>query len=204
MSRTRTEAQKQAEKKYEKHRELRSKNWCIIGYPESLPSDWLEYLEQLHVEILISPLHDDDVNPDGELKKPHVHILMMFDSMKSQTQVDQIAERLNSPKPQKVDNKRGMVRYLCHLDNPSKAQYRPEDVISLAGADFYELAGNKSDKYAVIREMVIFCKENGIVSFSALLDYASLNNETWFRSLCDNSAYVMKSYLKSAYWEKNN
>lgn len=204
MARKRTDAQREAERRYDKKkREIRGENWCIVAYPESLPKDWLEYLEELHVEILISPLHEDDIDANGENKKPHIHILLMFDCLKSKSQVKEISDRLNAPVPQKVDSKRGMARYLCHLDNPDKAQYRPEDVIALSGADYFDVSGSKVAKYSVIREMVMFCKENGIVSFSALMDYASANNEIWFRSLCDNSAYVMKSYLKSSYWEKN-
>ena len=43
-----------------------------------------------------------------------------------------------------------------------------------------------------------FVKENNIVGIKDLLDYAMDERfEDWFPSLCDNSAYIMDSYIKS-------
>ena len=45
----------------------RSKNWATVVYPESAPEQWKEILGDMKVEVLISPLHNKDVNPTGEL-----------------------------------------------------------------------------------------------------------------------------------------
>ena len=62
--------------------------------------------------------HDKDVNPDGEIKKPHWHVMIMFSNNKSYNQIREITMKLRSPNPQKVANVKGMVRYFAHLDNP--------------------------------------------------------------------------------------
>ena len=47
-------------------------------YPESAPENWREILADLHIPVLISPLHDKDVTPDGEIKKAHYHVIIMY------------------------------------------------------------------------------------------------------------------------------
>ena len=57
----------------------RTRNFATVVYPESAPADWMERLDQCHVAALVSPLHDRDTNPSGEPKKPHYHVLLMFE-----------------------------------------------------------------------------------------------------------------------------
>lgn len=198
----RTEAQKIADRKYENKRAgKRGENWGLVIYPDSLPDNWHDILSELCIQALVSPLHDSDVNADGESKKPHRHVLLIFDSMKSQTQVSDIAKMLNAPVPMKMDSARGAARYLCHLDNPEKAQYNQDDVLEFGGADYRSICMRTPDKYGFVREMVMWCKEQGIISYAALLEYSMNENEDWFRCLCDNGTYVIKEYLKSAGWE---
>ena len=55
-----------------------------------------------------------------------------------------------------------------------------------------------SARYELIREMMRFCKEEHIVEFQDLLDYAMQERfEDWFPLLCDNSSYVLGQYIKS-------
>ena len=78
-------------RKSQAKREQRTRNFATVVYPESAPSDWIDKLDQLHVAALISPLHDKDTNPSGEPKKPHYHVLLMFEGVKDyETQVKPI------------------------------------------------------------------------------------------------------------------
>ena len=52
----------------------RSRSYATVVYPESAP-DFLERLNDLKVPCFVSPLHDKDINPTGEAKKPHYHVL---------------------------------------------------------------------------------------------------------------------------------
>ncbi|MGQ7458465.1 Rep family protein, partial [Streptococcus suis] len=53
----------------------KGRDWTFIVYPESAPSNWREILDETHMRWVEFPLHDKDVNADGEIKKPHWHIL---------------------------------------------------------------------------------------------------------------------------------
>jgi len=201
----RSEAQKIADRKYdEKRAGKRGENWGLVIYPDSMPANWRDLLSELCIQVLVSPLHDSDVNATGEPKKPHHHVLLIFDSVKSQSQVSEIAKMLNAPAPMKMDSARGAARYLCHMDNPEKAQYSPDEVLEFGGADYRSICMRTPDKYGFVREMVTWCREQGVISYAALLEYAMTENEDWFRCLCDNGTYVMKEYLKSAGWEGKN
>lgn len=184
--------------------------WCVV-YPDSVTSDWLSKLTDLKVPCFVSPLHDKDLNSDNTPKKPHYHVMIMFSGNKSRSQIENIfdsfggvyyrGEDLNNwIRDNVVGDIRGAARYLCHIDNPEKAKYDTNDVLSLCGADYLSVCSLSIDKYYTIQEMMAFCKENRIVAFSQLLDYSSMNHFDWFRSLCDNSAIVMREYMKSLSW----
>ena len=183
----------------EKH-SMRYRNYATVVYPESAPEKWQEILSEQFVPAFISPLHENDVNPTGEPKKPHFHVVIMFDSTKTVEQAKEIFSLIGGVGCEIVKSLRGYSRYLCHLDNPEKAQYNPEEVRSLCGADYNHTIGLAIDKYKAIREMMSFCRENNILSYSDLLEYCSEERFDWFRVLCDNGTMVMKEYLKSKLW----
>lgn len=178
----------------------RSRNFATVVYPDSAPDGWQEILSQQFVPAFISPLHDKDLNPTGEPKKPHYHVVLMFDSLKAKDQAQDIMSKINGVGCEVVQSIRGYARYLCHLDNPEKAQYKQEDVRSLCGADYPNVIGLVTDKYKAIGEMIDFCEDNGIYSYSELLKYCRMERFDWFRVLCDNGTVVMKEYLKSKSW----
>lgn len=177
----------------------RTRSWTFIVYPESAPENWREYLDELFIEWVESPLHDKDVNPDGELKKPHWHILLIFPSVKSYEQVVEITDKLNAPAPQKAMSAKGVVRYMLHLDNPEKFQYDKSELKAHGGVDLAELLRpTSSDRYELIREMLLFIKEHDIVEMTQLMDYAMTERyDDWFPLLTDNSAYIVGQYIKS-------
>lgn len=175
----------------------RTRNYATVVYPESAPEGWQEILAQQFVPSFISPLHKDDVNPTGELKKAHYHIMIMFDSVKTKDQAQEIFAKIGGVGCDVVQSLRGYARYLCHLDNPEKAQYKQEDVRALCGADYVTAIGLVTDKYKAISEMLDYCEENDIVYYNDLLLYARMERFDWFRVLCDNGTVVVKEYLKS-------
>lgn len=175
----------------------RTRNFATIVYPESAPENWIDIIRDSHVNALISPLHDSDINPDGEIKKPHHHVLIMFDSVKTIEQFDDFSKTFGGVGKEKVNSIRGYARYLCHLDNPEKASYDINSVISIGCEDYFDIISLPTDKYGNIRDMMRYCIDNDITNFSDLLLYASENNESWFRCLVDNGTYVIKEFLKS-------
>ena len=180
----------------------RTRNYATVVYPESAPQNWQEILSEQLVPAFISPLHEFDKNPTGEPKKPHHHVLLVFDSVKTVEQAQEIFSQIGGVGCEVVQSLRGYARYLCHLDNPEKAQYQPEDVRCLCGADYMATIGLVLDKYKAVREMVYFCRDNDILSYADLLEYCCEERPDWFRVLCDNGTVVVKEYLKSKSWDK--
>lgn len=181
----------------------RVRNFATILYPESCVDNWKDILDSFHVPVLVSPLHDSDLSDDGSIKKPHYHLLFMFDSLKSKSQCNDYVIQLKSVGIEKVASLKGYARYLCHLDNPDKFQYSVNDVIAFGGASFKKVSSCSPDRHQVIRDMMSFIIDNDIDSFSVLLEYCAACNEEWFACLCDSSTFVIKEYLKSRYWDKS-
>lgn len=177
----------------------RVRNWTFVVYPESAPQNWRDILDELHIQWVESPLHDKDDNADGEQKKVHWHILLLFEGKKSYEQVKEITDKLTATIPLKVASAKGLVRYMAHLDNLEKYQYDRAAIIGHGGVDVAEyLKPTSSTRYELIREMRQWVMDSGCVEFSALFDYAAAERfDDWFPLLCDNSAYIMGEYIKS-------
>lgn len=185
----------------EKSKEARYRNFATVVYPESAPENWKQIIADEKTPVFISPLHDKDTNPNGEPKKPHYHVVWANDGKKSKSQAIEFFSKFGGVGCEVVQSIRGYARYLCHLDNPEKAQYNTEDVISYGGLDYSATIGLPTDKYKAIREMMAFCRENQVYSYAFLLEYSAENQYDWFRVLCDSGSVVMKEYLKSRQWE---
>lgn len=176
----------------------RTRNWTFLLYPDSAPEDWLDIIQSWHIEFVVSPLHNKDVNPDGTLKKEHYHVMIMYGGLKSYQQVIKQLEPLNCTIPIIVHNVKSLVRYMAHLDNPDKYKYDITDVKCYGGIDIADLLKvTSSERYGYIKEMVEFCRDRGIIEITDLIDYAAAHNKEWFQTICDSSLFIMQSYIQS-------
>lgn len=177
----------------------RTKNWTAIIYPESAPDNWRELIDEMHIEWIESPLHDKDLNATGEQKKAHIHVLLMFGGLKSYQQVIDVLKPLNCTIPQICQNVKALVRYFAHLDNPDKVQYSQGDIKGHGGVELADLLKvSSSQRYVLIREIFDYIIKNNITEVEDLLVY-SMNEhfDDWFPILCDNSMFVVNSFIKS-------
>jgi len=181
----------------------RTRNYATVIYPESAPENWQAIFSEFCVPAFCSPLHDKDKNPTGEPKKAHWHLMLMFDAVKTPEQAKELFDSVGGVGCEKVISSRGYARYLCHLDNPEKHQYNIEDIRMFAGADYQSTIGLATDKYKAISEMIEFCEDHCMYSYSTLLLYCKENRFDWFRVLCDNGTMVMKEFLKAKFWTDN-
>jgi hypothetical protein len=184
--------------------DTRKRNWVFVVYPDSAPENWQDILRSELVPGYISPLHDADVNPDGQNKKPHWHVILTFKGNKSYEQVKEITDSLNATVPQVCKDVRAYARYLCHLDNPEKTQYEVADVVSLGGADYLEKIKCAADTDSAVSEMMDWCIEQGCFSFFRLSNYARKNRQDWFRVMTSSRTVFLVSWLKSMEWEIRN
>lgn len=187
-----------------KNKDQRARTWTFVVYPESAPENWRDILSDYHIPWVESPLHDKDVNPDGEVKKAHWHIILFFDGKKSFEQVQEITDALNAPIPQKTANPKGLVRYLIHMDNPEKYQYKREEIVCHCGADIDEyFALSSSSRRVELREMIEFISDSKIDNFDDFLMYCIRHKEfDWFDIAVNHNTLAINKQLDSIY-QKN-
>lgn len=186
---------------------VRARNFTALVYPDckDTPENWFEVLAEQQLTFFVSPLHDKDITPTGEPKKPHYHVILMFDSMKTKEQAKEVFQTVGAVIPPKVGQRdmfivaslKAASRYLIHLDNPDKASYKLEEVRVIGDANYEEICNVSADKYSIIKEMIEFCKSQDINEYYVLLEYSMDNSYGWYKVLCDSGTYVMKEYLKS-------
>lgn len=150
---------------------VKKRNWAFVVYPESLPEGWLDLLRETGLQCAISPLHDKDKEPTGELKKAHYHVIVCYSGPTSYNVVKGLTEQLHAPGPQALEQVRGYYRYLTHKDNPEKAQYSENDIQTLNGfyiGDFVEMT--KSEVLNIKRELLTLIREADILEYSDFLN----------------------------------
>ena len=133
----------------------KSRYWAFVGYPESMPDNWLSILNEYHIPMAISPLHDKDLNSDGEEKKAHYHVLLVYGNTTTATNISKISESVNGTKPIPVMSLKGYYRYLTHKDNPEKYQYSDNDIKLICGFDPSDYWSYSANEEVQIRVAII-------------------------------------------------
>ena len=170
-----------------------------MAYPESLPENWIDILRQSGVKCAISPLHNQDINPDGEAKKPHYHIILVYGAPTTYNNVLNFTQNvLNSTIPQPLEQVRGMYRYFTHMDNPEKAQYDHTQIIALNGfniSDYVELTASEISE--IKKRIVVIIRKENITEYADLID--TLNEmgliDEW--EIASNHTLFFNAYLAS-------
>lgn len=191
------EAKKQTKKKASD--DIKSKFWTCVVYPESAPEDWRENLQISGLKAAISPLHDKDVNPTGEPKKPHFHVILCWDGPTTFKNAERFVKtNFNAPIPKELKSVRGMYNYFSHKDNPEKAQY-DENLITHVNqfslAEFVELT--RAEVNNAIKSCMKIIRDVGITEFSGLLDFLEDNGlgDEW--DVAKNNVFLFNTYITS-------
>ena len=181
--------------KYEK---TKKRNWTFVLYPESAPNDWKDILIKTGLPIAISPLHDKDINPDGEPKKAHYHVVLCYNNTVSGRVVKSLVDELNQPMPQPIDSVRGLYRYFTHKDNPEKAQYKEKDIINLNGfdiADFSDLSAREVQQ--VREELTKLIREAEIFEYSDFIDIVYALKRPDYSLVASTNTILFNTYISS-------
>lgn len=181
------------------------RNYAFIVYPESMCADFFDRLSNLMLPCFVSPLHDSDVKEDGELKKPHYHIIIRYSRQVAISHVikDLLTLDVSQP-PEIVKSLRAYSRYLCHLDQLEKAQYSIDDVQQINCNDYYDVCKLDSslDVMAQMDAIEDIIDDNDIISYRFLCrlirkDYPELRN-----ALRSHPSHF-SSYIRSVEYERN-
>lgn len=180
---------------------VKKRNWAFVLYPESAPADWREQLAKSGVQCAVSPLHDKDVDPTGEPKKPHYHVILVYGNPTTYNNVKSFTVgQLGQTIPQPLEQVRGYYRYLTHEDNPEKAQYSKADIQTINGfaiQDFVELTRSETSK--ITREIVQLIRDNNITEYSVLMNILmdAGDGMTEHYEVARTNTLFFKSYLTS-------
>lgn len=159
----------------------RGRVWQIVFYPESCPSDFEDLIYSWHIPCVLSPLHDPTKNIKGigETEgKVHYHLNLYFDGNKSYDQILYYAEQLNSKRVIRVENARSMTRYLIHLDDPDKEQFRIEDIKAFGGASYIDYLIQDGNSINCCENLEYIILHERIDNMAILIKYLKDNGET--------------------------
>lgn len=196
------EKRREAQRRADAKRALRSRGWACIVYPDSAPDGWLEALSETHIQILISPLHDADLTAEGEQKKPHWHVLAMFENPTPEKSAREVfaAAGVTAP-PEVVRSIKAYARYLVHMDDHDKHRYSENDVMGLSGASWGAVALDEhEEKDRILSEIEDWLDEQGVTSYRALCRYARTCKPEWVHVVRTSTIHLM-AYVRSAEWE---
>lgn len=114
----------------------RSRSFTFVFYPDE--ENFLDIMSSVINEDTAFILHDKDTNENGDLKKPHYHVVVKFKEAKTCSSVAKIFHLYNSEgklAENRVDictkgkkDFKGALRYLTHANTPDKFQYPISDV----------------------------------------------------------------------------
>lgn len=173
----------------------KARYWTFVAYPESLTCNLVDFLSKNGLVYAISPLHDKDIDITGEPKKPHFHILLEFPGPTTYKKVkEDITEPLGQPIPTPVMTIRGAYRYLCHLDNPDKAQYNEKDIIK---SDSFELVLTKSEVTTLKANILIDISKNRISEYYDLLQFYLIQGDFDRFDIVASNTIFFNTYLSS-------
>ncbi|MCM1327334.1 MAG: replication protein [Lachnoclostridium sp.] len=199
-----------------KTREQRFYSYTFEMYSESLPQSFEEELKNLHCKVAYI-LHDKDKYaesdlkkyiknnegkpPDwkvGDIKKPHYHIVLKFENLKSIKGVLLMLAPLEVKYIEPVQTERGMIRYLIHIDDVEKHQYNKKDIVLYGGYNidkFFESDKDTSDIKKELRNILL--KDNGFYTYNyfEFYNYISDNYSCEYLDIIDKFSYSFQSLI---------
>lgn len=208
----RSEAQKEADKRYEaKRRGERHQIWMGVFYEESAPH-WRQEIDEMGLPVVVSPVHDKDAwtksdekkdpsHKAGTFKKPHRHWLAEYPNPVNFETVKKDFAFLNSSNIKWVKSKSAMAAYLCHLKSPDKAKYDPEGIVEFGGANWRDWCAQTDDLHgemmAMRKHIMAHAQETGRADLFEFWNWCDENNDVWSRLLDTACSAAIERYMKT-------
>ena len=188
----------------------RYRAWTFLIYPGDIPKtlDWFVVLDDLHIPIAISPLHDMALEGKPG-QKDHYHVILSFDGKKSYEQVKELiqdnlsvnGQHSGFTRPEPVQCLASYYRYLCHLDSEDKVKYDPMAIILLGGFNPHKYIEEQASIF--LEQMAKCIDEQGFTEFDKFDEYCRLNHpDTWFRLLPRYHGYFVSKIRSKRHWKE--
>lgn len=177
---------------------VKSRYWAFIIYEDSCPKDYKEIITQWFLPVCISPRHDKDVKEDGELKKPHYHVLLCFGNTTTYKTALKYAEELGANIVKPISSSRGAYEYWTHKNNPEKAQYDEGEMQYFGGFSIENNIGyTETETAEKIQAIIDIINLKNFKELKEIYDYCANNSLKEYRDLIQNKTLFIKEYVKS-------
>ena len=163
---------------------IRSRVWAMLLYPDNIYHQ--KVLQTVFQDFsCIGALHDSDTDINGQLKKEHYHIVFYFPSAVYSSHIlskyPELEPRFLLPRK----DIKTQVRYLLHLDSPSKHLY-PETYLEGAVERFQKYINKETLETT---QVIAICD---LIESQRPTELVEL-----VRMVCDNGLY--STYRRNAY-----
>lgn len=183
-----------------------------IEYLPGYPDKWREILEKNlgnpNIKYWVYIVHDKDVDKDGNLKPPHIHlIIILYESVYFSTAggyfgvpkqyVQRIEQRIGKGKRSKADIG-GAISYLTHRNARDKYQYDDSEVVAKPGYDWKAVRAKSEQAQAEQRSLSQVYKdiESGKIREYNLFEHISMNTYIANKSDIENAFAYRRGILR--------
>lgn len=192
----------------------KARYWVAVMYPENMIDNWEDVISEKLQRPYAYCIHDKCFDENGEIRKTHVHLILVYGSPTTYKNALSVFKELEKPdcvavnKCERVIGIRYMYDYLIHdTDNAKqkgKYQYPAEERKTGNGFDIgaYEQL-TLTDKNNIKREISQIIVEKRILNFYDLNNYVMENmSEETFEVFTQNQNYfanLVKGYFTKVY-----
>lgn len=181
-------------------KDIKKRFWWFILYPESAEPEWIEIIKMRGLPFAVSPLHEYDVfNDEGELKKPHYHVILCYPGPTTFNNVKSLSvDELKATIPKPIDFIKGAYDYLTHKNDADKFHYDEDEIQTYNGFYIFDLVQlSEKDKAELKISVIHDIVENNIKEYSKLIDYYITTADYQLFNLVSTHTIFFNSYLSS-------
>lgn len=174
--------------------------WWFILYPESSPPDWKEILKFRGLPVAISPLHEFDLkNEEGELKKPHYHVILCYSGPTTFNSVKCLTvDELHATIPKPLDCIKGAYDYLTHKNDSYKYQYSVDEIELLNGFEISEMVElSERDQAELDMSVLDIIDDNNIAEYHQLLRFCRRSDNFRMYNYVRTHTIHLNTYITS-------
>lgn len=147
---------------------LKNRYFEAILYPDDPNyNTYMQNIKKLYYEVTYVN-HDRDIDENGDLKKVHTHIL--FKVGENARHKNAVSKEIGIP-PNYITgvNKKAMLMYLIHLNNPEKTQYSTDEVNGELKRELEKIIVKKIDIEEKLKALIEIIKIENIINYEQLI-----------------------------------